>query len=239
MEREGEALERLDRMAALGELLAEVAHEIRNPLVSMKTFLELVPDHRDDPAFIEDFRKVVQEELGRMDRLLDALLRQARPERDTIAEDEAAPACQVADVFDALLRLLQKRAEQREVKLQTNIEEGLPAVAIGEDPLRQIVLNLVLNALDASPPASCVSLRAGAQAGQITVSVEDEGEGVPEALRSKLFEPFFSTREDRTGGLGLSIAKRLAEQAGGTIAVETGHTGGARFVVALPRAADR
>ncbi len=234
MDRErGEELERLDRMAVLGELLAEVAHEVRNPLVSMKTFLQLLPDHRDDHEFTEDFRKVVLEELGRMERLLDALLRQARPERTRIAEEDEPATSQLGEVFAALSRLLEKRAGYRDVKLQTSIDEALPSVAIGEDPLRQVVLNLVLNALEAAPPSSCVILR-GQVAGECVVfSVEDEGPGIPEDLRERLFEPFFSTRRDRTGGLGLAIAKKLVCAAGGEIRVEAGHTGGARFVVEL------
>jgi signal transduction histidine kinase len=230
-----EDLERLDRMATLGDLLAEVAHEVRNPLVSMKTFLQLLPDHQGDQEFTEDFRKVVLDELGRMERLLDALLRQAAPDNTRIAEQHGPASSQLAEVFDALSRLLEKRAGHREVKLSTSIEATLPEVAIAEDPLRQILMNLVLNALDAAPASSCVTLRASASDGAVTFSVEDEGDGVPDGLRERLFEPYFSTREDRSGGLGLTIAKRLVEEAGGTIGVEAGHAGGARFVVLLPR----
>lgn len=232
---EAEELERLDRMAKLGELLAEVAHEVRNPLVSMKTFLELLPDHADDPEFTDDFRKLVLEELGRTQRLLDALLRQARPEPSRIAEKEEAPCSRVEDVIDALARLLEKRAGRNEVTLSTQLGEALPSVAIGEDALRQVALNLVLNALDFAPPSSRVTLRAFAAEKSVSICVEDEGPGIEDGLRERVFEPFFSTREDRTGGLGLAIAKKIVEQAGGSIHVEAGPAGGARFVVRLQR----
>jgi signal transduction histidine kinase len=103
------------------------------------------------------------------------------------------------------------------------------------DSLRQVILNLTLNALDATPRDSNVTLRARKTGDEgLELSVEDAGPGVPEELRSQLFEPFFTTRSDRSGGLGLAISKRLVDEAGGTIEVDDAPGGGARFRVALP-----
>ncbi len=236
MKPEGEDLERLDRMATLGELLAEVAHEVRNPLVSMKTFLQLLPDHVDDEEFTGDFRKVVLDELSRMERLLDTVLQQARPDTTRIAEVPGLATCNLESAFGALTRLLEKRAEERDVKLSLSIAPALPDIAIAEDRLRQVVLNLVLNALDASPPSSCITLRAHATREQVAFSVEDQGPGIPAVLRGQLFEPFFTTRPDGAGGLGLAIAKQLVEEAGGEIGIDSTYADGARFHVSLPHA---
>jgi len=230
---------RLDRLAVIGDLLAEVTHEIRNPLVSIKTFLDLLPDHLSDPEFTGDFRTVVLQELKRMERLLDTILDHARPVSNM---NPGSPQCEnsrIEQVFGTLVRLLGQRAAERNIEIYSVLDEDLPEVEIGDDALRQILLNLILNALEASPPSSRVTLHAEGpvptQAGSfLEFSVTDEGDGVPEELRTKLFEPFFTSRANRTGGLGLAISKKLVEEAGGSIRVDPGPTGGARFCVRLP-----
>ena len=226
---------RLDRLAAMGSLLAEVAHEIRNPLVSVKTFLHLLPDHLEDPDFQGEFRSVVLDELQRMERLLDTLLEHARPAGNRIAGAAAHAASNLERVLGSLLSLLKQRAAERSVELLADIDLASDDVAMDEDSLRQVVLNLMLNALEAAPTASRVTLRARPRDTRVEFSVEDEGEGVPEALRKRLFEPFFSTHNDRAGGLGLAITKKLIEDAGGSIHIEEGSNRGARFCVSLPR----
>ncbi|MCP4036174.1 MAG: HAMP domain-containing histidine kinase [bacterium] len=226
---------RLDRLSVLGDLLSEVAHEIRNPLVSMKTFLHLLPQRHNDEEFTGEFREVVLEELGRMERLLDTLLEHARPAVNLTGGGERTETSDLACVFESLVRLLEQRANEREVELVSQIEGATDQIAIGEDGLRQILLNLVLNALEASPASSTVALHASSTPERIAFSVEDCGPGVCEVSRDRLFEPFFSTRDDRAGGLGLAITKKLVEAAGGTIRVEDAASGGARFCVQLPR----
>lgn len=225
---------RLDRLSVLGDLLTEVAHEIRNPLVSMKTFLHLLPQRRDDAEFTGDFREVVLEELARMERLLDTLLEHARPAANRTGEAALEAGAQFGRVFDSLARLLEQRAHEREIELASEIDPALGDMAIGEDALRQVLMNLVLNALDASPASSRVVVRAGAAEQCLAFSVEDQGPGIPASIRARLFEPFFTTRDDRVGGLGLAITKKLVENAGGRIYVEDAAHGGARFCVEVP-----
>ncbi len=229
---------RLDRLAVLGDLLAEVAHEIRNPLVSMKTFLHLLPDHLEDPEFQGEFRGVVLDELQRMERLLDTLLEHARPLVSGVEHEAAHDASSLESVFASLARLLEQRATEGSVTLCAEIDATADDIAIGEDALRQILLNLILNALEAAPASSTVTLRSQLLDATVEFSVEDQGSGVPEAARARLFEPFFSTRANHAGGLGLSITKKLIENAGGSIRIEPGDTSGARFCVSLPRRGD-
>ena len=226
---------RLDRLATMGSLLAEVAHEIRNPLVSVKTFLHLLPDHLDDPDFQGEFRSVVLEELQRMERLLDTLLEHARPATNRVASETAHDTADLERVFSSLLGLLKQRAAECNIELSTEIDLATDDIAIDEDALRQILLNLMLNALEAAPFSSRVTLRAQRFDTKVEFSVEDQGAGVSESMRNRLFEPFFSTHDDRAGGLGLAITKKLIEGAGGSIHIETGSDGGARFCVSLPR----
>jgi signal transduction histidine kinase len=230
---------RLDRLATLGNLLSEVAHEIRNPLVSVKTFLELLPDNLDDPEFHGTFRTLVSGEVQRLERLLDAVLEHARPSSGAATAGSSTDGARIDEGFASMLRLLEQRAAEQWVKLSTEIDAGLPGLAIDEDALRQVLLNLLLNALEAAPERSVVWLRArpsACGAGQVELSVEDAGPGVSPEHRDAIFEPFYSTRSGRSGGLGLAISKKLVEEAGGSIRVEAGAEGGARFCIAIPTA---
>jgi signal transduction histidine kinase len=225
------AVRRIDRLAALGERVAEIVHEIRNPLVSVKTFLQLLPDRADDPDFRQSFFEVAGEELRRVERLLDVVLEHARP-AEAAAADARAP---VASTLAALARLVSHGAARAGVELEVDAPDALPAAAIGVDALRQVVLNLLSNALAVSPAGARVRLAARERGSSLEITVEDAGPGVPPELRERIFEPFFSTRADRPGGLGLAISRRIVEEAGGSLAVEDAPGGGSRFRVTLAR----
>jgi signal transduction histidine kinase len=224
-----EEVRRIDRLAALGALSAEIAHEVRNPLVSVKTFLQLLPERRDDPEFLTSFFDVVTDEVERMERLLDTVLAHARPQAAA-----SNPAPDSARVIATVVDLLRHRAQARGVAVASETEAGLPTVAVSEDRLRQVLLNLTMNAIDATPEDGTVRLRAHAAGDGVELVVSDEGPGIPEDSRTRVFEPFFSGRSDRPGGLGLAICRRIAEEAGGTIRVVDGRSGGAEFRVNLP-----
>ena len=220
-------VQRLDRLAALGELLAEIAHEVRNPLVSVKTFLQLVPDRFDDPQFRERFREVVSDEVRRIERLLDSVLAHARPRNGPVSGGESA----AGPVLEGVAQILAQRGLERGIALEVSAPDDAPYVPMGNDRLRQVVLNLTLNALEATPAGGRVSLWAGTRGGATEIRVEDQGPGVPEALRERIFEPFFTSKPERPGGLGLAISRRLVEEAGGNLTVEDVPGGGARFRV--------
>ena len=248
-----ERVRHLDRQAAIGELTTEIAHEVRNPLVSLKTFLQLLPERRSDPEFLDQFCEVVDEELQRMERLLDTLVDYGSPRvaaglageptpeesaevrADTEAGDtQPPPSVAVRGVLETVELFLRGRAQLRSVTLFSDAHDALPDVRIEEDRLRQVVVNLTLNAIDATPAGGAVRLEAKARGAEGELRVSDEGAGVPEPLRERIFEPFFSTRADRPGGLGLSITRRIAEEAGGSIEVGDAPGGGATFCVRLP-----
>ena len=147
---------RLDRLAALGGLVAEIVHEIRNPLVSVKTFLQLLPEREGDPEFREGFLEVASEEVRRIERLLDAVLQHGRPASPGRAEATSS----ATDAFESVAQLVGYRATERGVSLEIEAEGELPEIHIAADALRQVVLNLGLNAIDATPSGGCVRLRA-------------------------------------------------------------------------------
>jgi signal transduction histidine kinase len=226
-----DGVRRLDRLAALGDLVAEIVHEVRNPLVSVKTFVQLLPERQDDPEFRTRFSDVVESELRRIERLLDVVLEHARPR----AAVPPGTSTAVAPVLDSVSRLLAHRALEHGVALSTQVPPDLPGVAMSDDGLRQVVLNLALNAIDATRPGGSVRLVAALVPDGVEVRVEDEGPGVPLVLRERVFEPFFSTKRDRPGGLGLAISRRIVEEAGGVLAITDCIGGGSafRFTLAL------
>jgi signal transduction histidine kinase len=221
---------RLDRLAALGSLCAEIAHEVRNPLVSVRTFLQLLPERRDDPEFLTRFFEVVTDEVRRMERLLDLVIEYGGP-GDGSSGAASAP---VATVLDAVGDLLRHYAQARGVTLTCEAEADLPGVAVSQDGLRQVVLNLTLNAIDATAERGTVHLQGRAVERGVELIVADEGPGIPEALRARVFEPFFSGHSHRPGGLGLAITRRIVEEAGGSIAVADGASRGAEFRIRFP-----
>ncbi|MDH3684834.1 MAG: ATP-binding protein [Myxococcales bacterium] len=228
-----EHVRRLDRLAALGELVAEIVHEIRNPLVSVKTFLQLLPERADDPAFREEFHAVAADELRRVERLLDVVLTQAQPERS----GGGGASGSLRDAAESVLQLVSHRATQADVELRIDSPTGPgPRAALSEDALRQVLLNLVMNAIDACPAKGTVRVTLEEGDDGIILRVEDDGTGVPLELRERVFEPFFSGRSDRPGGLGLAISKRVVEEAGGQIEAIQTLAGGGCFRVRLPRA---
>jgi len=234
IERADRDAHRLNRLASLGALSTEIAHELRNPLVSMKTFLQLLPERWGSPEFSDSFMALVNDELRRMERLLDAIITHARPDGQTA---DHRPG-DVAAAIDANLALLDHRARKREVRLESKVPADLPAVALGEDHLRQVLLNLLLNAIDATFPGGRVALSAKRVGDSVDIIVSDEGPGVPTELRSEIFEPFFSTRIDDVGGLGLAITRRIVQDAGGEIRVSNRSSGGAQFAVRLAASED-
>jgi signal transduction histidine kinase len=223
---------RLDRLAALGSLCAEIAHEVRNPLVSVKTFLQLLPERRDEPEFLTRFFEVVTDEVRRMERLLDLVIEYGLP-RDG---RRSAASASLAAVLDAVGDLLRHHAQARGVTLTSEAEADLPAVAVSPDGLRQVVLNLALNAIDATPREGTVRLQGRAVERSVELVVADEGPGIPETLRARVFEPFFSGHSDRPGGLGLAITRRIVEETGGSIAVANRASRGAEFRLRFPAA---
>jgi len=221
-------VQRLDRLAAVGGLLAEIVHEVRNPLVSIKTFLHLLGEEGADSG---EFREVAIEELRRIERLLEVVSQHARPPSAPSAEAIA----EVEPAIRSVAQLVTLRAVDRRIRVEVELAKLLAPVRIAGDALRQVLLNLALNAIEATREGGAIRLTACERGGCIEIACEDEGPGVPEALHARLFEPFFSTKS-QPGGLGLAITRRLVEDVGGSVEVERREPLGSRFRVTLPLA---
>jgi signal transduction histidine kinase len=222
------ALERANRLSSIGTLAAGIAHEIRNPLTAVKTFLDLLPQRLEDRDFLVNFRDLSLNELRRVTDLINDLLSFGR---STSTERRAVD---VAPALDQVVRLLDSTARKRQVALELRAEPHLPAIWADPDQVKQIVMNLVLNAIEASPPERAVVLHVHAPGrGRVAIEVRDQGPGIPPDQLESIFHPFFTTKESGTG-LGLALVHQMIVEHGGEITVESRVGAGSVFRVLLP-----
>jgi nitrogen-specific signal transduction histidine kinase len=221
-----------ERLALVGQMAASISHNLKNPLGSMKTILQVQLENPELPDSIRGETKMVLDEISRLSTKLNQLLQFSRP---AVRGGTGSGSCDAAVVVEEVAGVLSHEAERRGLKLQTMTSEANPGVAISAEALNDIVSNLVVNALEATPRGGQVSAAVAREGGDFCVLVEDEGPGIPPALREKILQPFFTTKSQGTG-LGLAIVARRAAEFGGKVdwesPVKDGH--GTRFKVTLP-----
>jgi signal transduction histidine kinase len=225
-----ETLLRAERLATLGRIAAGVAHEVGNPLGAITGYVELARDRlgRGAVAEADDFVARVGSEAGRIDRLVRDLLDLARP------TEPVAGAIDLAAPLEAALRLARVQPRFRSVKVDVSLPPALPPVVADERRLSQVFLNLLLNAGDATGGAGHVRVDATAGAGSVTLTVADDGPGIPAGDLPRVFEPFFTTKAGGGGtGLGLAISQGIVESFGGELQAANGASGGAVLTVRL------
>jgi signal transduction histidine kinase len=228
-------------LAALGQMAAGLAHEIRNPLGSIKGAAQFLRPTGSQPAEAGDTREfldIIVEEVDRLNKIVSQFLDYARPYRG-----DQSPL-DINDVVRKTLHLLDKERTAN-VEIATTFIEGLPPVRADAQQLRQVFLNLILNALEAMPQGGKMhvstslrrSTRRGAAAAFLEIRFRDTGVGISLGDQRNLFIPFFTTKERGTG-LGLPISQRIIENHGGTIEVRSMTGTGSTFTVLLPVEAD-
>jgi signal transduction histidine kinase len=223
-------LERANRLSSLGLLAAGIAHEIRNPLVAVKTFLDLLPQRLDDEAFLSQFRELSLSELRRVTNLISDLLALGKSKTAERRAVELAPA------LEPVVRLMESTARKREIEVVATFEPRLPEVWADPDQLKQIILNLLLNAIETSSAGGHVWLEVrSALADVVVLEVRDEGPGIPPEQLETIFHPFFTTKDSGTG-LGLTLVHQMVVEHGGEITVQSEVGRGSLFRVTLPTA---
>ena len=230
------------QLAAMGQLAAGVAHELRNPLTSLKLIVQTaLADEQSATIERRDF-DVLEEEIERMNDTIQSFLDYARPPRI-----EKRP-CSISHVLQQTVSLLSHRAAQTGIRFELELPDNVTDVDGDQAQLKQLFLNLLINAMDASTDGGTVTLtvkhdptgendridRPTRQAGgQCVIEVADQGAGLPAEHSERIFEPFVSTKEAGTG-LGLSICSRIVKEHGGSIRADNRPEGGALFVITLP-----
>jgi two-component system NtrC family sensor kinase len=228
-----EQLIRSEKMAALGQLSAGIAHEIRNPLTSIKIFIQSLGKEIDlDDLQKEDFR-IVMKEIDRINENITRFLNFARP------EEPLFQAIDVSALVKETVNLLAAKIKNSGIRLDISLPEEHPPVEGDPKQLVQVFLNLLLNAIEAMPQggtltiSSSVKVNPDSRQGFLQLVIKDTGHGVPEKDRPYLFDPFFTMKTGGTG-LGLSIVYSIIQKHNGRIEVESELEKGSSFILSLP-----
>lgn len=223
-----------EKLVSVGKLAASVAHEIRNPLTAMKMWLFSIRKAvGSDPELDHSFN-VVSEEMARLESIVRSFLEFSRPPALTLRSQ-----C-VCEVIDKTLELARHQIDEKKIVLEHEATTGLPPVTVDREQLKQVLINLLNNAVEATPAGGriCVrtTLEEDRQSGPIVVvRVQDSGSGIPEEVQRRVFEPFFTTKEHGTG-LGLCIAAQIMGRHGGRLVLESSTERGTSFALWIPTA---
>jgi signal transduction histidine kinase len=231
LKRSRELIQRSDRLSAIGTMAAGLAHEIRNPLVSIRTFTQLLPERMGDEEFRSKFFQLTLSEVDRICTLINELLAFARPAPAQLSRMDLN-AC-----LEGICLLVESQARNRGVVLRTKLKPGLRSMTADEDQVKQVVMNVVLNAIQACDDGGEVEVTAYENVvdnkAYLCTEISDTGRGIDRELLEHIFDPFFTTRREGTG-LGLSIAHQIVGRHGGFIEVKSEPGDGTTFFINFP-----
>ena len=229
-------MRRTDRLASLGTMIAGLAHEIRNPLVSIKTFTQLLPERMDDEEFRNYFLTVASGEIDRLTTLINELLGFAKPSEPNLKGED------VNSIIDKMEFLTSTEAKKRNITITKNYSSNLPRVMADAEQIKQVLLNILLNGLQAIEGDQgqvwietrvARIAREGGIDSFVQIEIRDNGAGISKENLDHIFDPFFTTRPEGSG-LGLSITYQIVHEHGGFIDVESEIGKGTSFRVNLP-----
>lgn len=222
-----ERMKRAERLFAVGQLSAGLAHEIRNPLASIAGAVGLMERNGGSEGMRSECITIIKKENERLNRLLTSFLDFARPRTPRYLSIDIEP------VLDAVIDLANHAIAGKAISLRKEIESHLAPLECDPEQLKQVLLNLVMNAIQAMPEGGEVTISARLDNERLLIRVRDEGCGIKLDERDKIFDPFFTTKADGTG-LGLSVAHQIVEQHGGLLTAEQNAVKGMTFSLQLP-----
>ncbi len=220
---------RLEKLAALGELSATIAHEVNNPLGIIKNYLALIAQQltSEDPNY--PFYQVIKEEVDRIAKIVRQLLDFYRPKAEEIAPVD------LSQVLEETVVLLEKQLLSSNIEVVKNLPRTLPKIEASPAQLKQVFLNLLMNAREVMPGGGRLEVSTRSENGYVEAEVADSGEGIAPENLEKIFEPFFTTKREKGGtGLGLSVCLGIVSKSGGVIRAQNRKPKGAAFIVRLP-----
>ena len=238
LRRSREQVRRADRLGTLGTLAAGLAHEINNPLVSINTFLSMAPAKRteNDEEFWGSYHTLACREAERIRGLVETMRRLGQTGAGAAPREKLDAEALIGEVVTLLFR----EAELGRVKLTADCDRDTPKIVAVRDQLHQVVLNLTLNAIAATPPGGEINIQTGPlpERDGLWLEVKDTGPGIPAEHLEQIFDPFFTTKgPDQGSGLGLMVCHRIVTDHQGTIEVRSQQGEGTSFIVELPRGA--
>ena len=237
--RQSQALmRRTDRLRSLETIAGGFAHEIRNPLTSIKTFIQLAPERKDDSQFIGEFSRIVLDDVNRIERLIQEILDYARYMEPRLTDED------LNEIVSSCLYFIQVKADSRGIKIEKDLAPELPRGMLDRQQIKQVLLNLLLNAMDAmsEKPGTLrvrtTRLQKADGAVWTQVEIEDTGHGISSENLDHIFDPFFTTKHasavNEGTGLGLTIAHQIIREHRGEIQVQSTEGIGTTFRINLP-----
>jgi len=230
-------IRRADRLASLGTLTAGLAHEIRNPLVAIKTLTQLLPERLEDEEFRNHFLSIAAGEVDRISHLINELLDFARPSTPKLEFED------VNSILDGMILLVSTESKKKQIHIDKQYAPDLPSVKVDREQIKQVFLNVLLNAIEATPENGEITvktrsfLKPGGEP-YLQVEFKDTGCGIPHEYLEEIFNPFYTTKTTGSG-LGLSISNQIILDHKGYIDVESQVSEGTSFVINLPVDQDR
>jgi len=222
-----------ERLRVLGAMSASVAHEVRNPLAAIKTFIQMLPGRYEQPEFMKRFNEIVPAEVERLSRITEDLLTFARPSPPSLMPTD------INAIADRVLTLLDDQIKKKQLKIEVNFG-SLPLIQADGQQLTQVIMNLILNAIQASNDEGTIYVstfvKSKPEAGLqplVWFTVKDEGSGIKSKDLPSIFQPFFTTKHEGSG-LGLATSKRIIEAHQGEILLASEEGRGAVFSMLLP-----
>ena len=220
-----ELLRRSDRLSYLGMFTTGIAHELRNPLASIKGYAQLLLGKELSPAE-EKYAQIIVRETDRLDSLLSQLLTFARPSSPQMSTKD------MHEILKPMVEMLEEKAREQKVTIRQHLEFTSP-VLVDEQKIQQVFWNILLNGLQAMPQGGELEVTLKETSGEVVTSIRDSGPGIPMDQQTQVFDPFFTTKE-RGSGLGLAISLRIVETLGGRIDFESESGRGTTFWIRLP-----
>jgi two-component system sensor histidine kinase HydH len=220
-------VERSQKLSLVGQIAAGVAHEIKNPLTSIKGAADILTDENTSDEEKQEFRGILHDEVRRIDNTVGEFLSFARPRKTVFKRMD------LNDLLQTCIRQTGTQAKQEDISITSEMEKDV-IISGDSEKLHQMVLNLILNSVQASPPGATIVVRLEKRKGtHAALLVSDSGSGIDESDLERVFEPFYTTRASGTG-LGLAIVKTIIDNHGGEVRLENNHNQGTTATVILP-----
>jgi two-component system, NtrC family, sensor histidine kinase HydH len=220
-------MKKAERLSVAGQLAASLAHEIRNPLASISGAAGILQRGSAPPEYVHDSLEIIQKESQRLNKLLTGFLNFATPRSPRFQPTN------IDELLDSVASLASHSAESKKISFLHPHPGRVVEGTCDPEQLKQVLLNLVINAIDASPAESQICLSARRDAGRVLIEVADAGSGIPQEAANRIFDPFFTTKTNGSG-LGLAISSMIVSQHNGTLSFDRNPSGGTTFCIELP-----
>ncbi len=224
-----EALLQSEKLAAMGRLTSQIAHELNNPIYGIMNTLELLKTEIPPESKRRRILELSLSEIQRLSEMLRNMLSFSKPE-----EEKRRPV-KIDELIEGILLMMEKQMREANIKVKTSFDQKIPEVMASTNQMRQVFLNIFKNAKEAMPRGGTLSVRTSQEDSRVLIRIHDTGTGIPEEIRGKIFEAFFTTKQKVKGvGLGLSVCYGIIKDHGGDIKVESQEGKGTTFAISLP-----